>query len=357
VALALLPGDPIDDEILAQPVLGGEGLAIIAPPEAPALGPVRMGPPYFHAPNRVYGPRRDRVDDDVQRCEVGYSMEDEDQVRDLYQGIEFIGGPPAEIDDEGTAEDEAYARDLALRVVRTVRPLLYRGPYNNRVALPDDVRQRTEYPRFENLVVDETLAEALTGPPGNLYGEGMDNQPGEEIMSLAVYADAVRTSQGGVCAKIAALSLSVLSRDAEPGTVACKIFHNRDHEFVVVRYGNSRWYVVDPWVHYSFVLPWQRCYFEQAGTVNHVRLSVYSAVEVPFGVVLNQPVIQATTLRMRVAAGVPAPQDRSFPGGHAWGQRHNIHGVANAAPVDEIMAARSDEVVFAADNLTWGAGV
>jgi hypothetical protein len=60
---------------------------------------------------------------------------------------------------------------------------------------------------------------------------------------------------------------------------------------------------------------------------------------------------------MRGEAGLPTDEDRSFPGGHAWGQRHNIHGVANAAPVDQIMVAQSDEVVFAADNLTWGAGV
>ncbi|MEZ5584406.1 MAG: hypothetical protein R3F37_18070 [Candidatus Competibacteraceae bacterium] len=103
--------------------------------------------------------------------------------------------------------------------------------------------------------------------------------------------------------------------------MACKIQHDIDHHFVVVKVGSSQWWVIDPWVHTSFVLPWRYNYFQDDGAEAHIQMTVHTPVAEPFGLPFDQNKI-ATAHESAKNTVSPGQNDQKFQ--KNWSHPHNL---------------------------------
>lgn len=318
--------------------------------------PAQMSPPYYHetpsdTTGVVYGPLRNERDEDVEACAQDRARREDDQVRDVYLRFAFVQARP---DDRapGNAADEDAARDLAVAVVQHVRTLLPNGPFNNRIHLPEAIAQRRVHPRTEDARADFIYLDAVDaidpedraalGPPERLFDVdgAMENMPGGLVRGLASMAASTLYLGGGVCEKFSSVVMGVLSTCAPPGTVACKVAWSGDHHFVVLRIGTSQWWVVDPWPHNAYVLPWSECYFAQGDIVQHTAMTVVAPVADSYGVRFDDDAIAASHARS-VAIAPFTHNDGAFD--HNWGQRDNLGAGVVADGVGVVLAANEDD--------------
>jgi hypothetical protein len=186
---------------------------------------------------------------------------------------------------------------IAKQVLEDVREMLPRGPFNNFGGLSDTVREKqcvpisnpddpdgpgrmVHVPGWWNQVVD-----VVAGTAVEQLKETMPEVP-EFMLSAACLARATREVGGGVCSKMATLTAGILSTRLPPGSEIAQVFHKADHEFVVAKLPDSRWFVVDPWCHEPTVVPFVDCLFDPEGVTKFISMKVTKTAPEgePFGI-------------------------------------------------------------------------
>ena len=278
-------------------------------------------PPYFFQdvdPNtcQVLGPWLAVAPTPVQPCALLAAGPDgKHGVRNHYLTFtdDASGIPPAPYLQPGSPENELQAQHLAVMLVRKARQLCRKGPFNNREGLSQSILGRDLHPRTTDGRGDFIFYDALDeldpeqrlmngeplGDAGHFLDKAeMENLPCRTVGELASLSAATRKIEGGVCEKLSALVLGLFSRYAPPGSEACKIAwrsgapaehgHTSNHHYVVLRVGNSQWWVADPWPQRSVVLPWSANRFPHDETEHFTHLHVVYPVEHAFGVPLDE---------------------------------------------------------------------
>jgi hypothetical protein len=222
-------------------------------------------------------------------------------------------------DDSELTEDDIKAFNTAQAVVKEVRGLLPLGPFNNRGGLPQEVQERSEFPRWSNFLVD-VMTNLAVEQIARFYP---DFDPQSQI-AAACKAEAVKRVGGGVCSMIATLCSGLLTTTAPPGTEIRQVYHNFDHEFVIIKVGGSRWFVVDPWPMNAKTIPFVDCSFKPEGVTNYLSITVEEPApkDQPFGIdvsVLNWDRIEEQAKR---ELGKPSKNDTQMS--HTYTHTDNV---------------------------------
>jgi len=266
---------------------------------------------------------------------------------DKLECREWVVGAPPHRGGNPESDDADTAMDMAFRAVRSAREILNKGPFNNRGGLPADILGRERYPRWQDTLVEEQLGELMAN--ANNIVNGQRNIPPQEdfLLQQACLGHLTAHARGGVCSKIASLTLGILTLDADPGTRVAQVYHNLNHEFVMVAYGNSPWIVADPWVHNSYNVPMNRCNFgDEARIVRNMFMIVHRPCRYAFGVDINFQEFNRIREQVRRRLNREYPPDPSF---YQMGQDFQQD--------DNLRAARDSEYPLAADRTQWGPGV
>jgi hypothetical protein len=273
--------------------------------DEPSLRAAAAAAPLLLATLRdVYADDQASVDGDDEACGIERIDPGELQISANYQEGPIPPDPIGDREDRFN-DDDTYVCDLARWVVQRARELIPFGPVNNRGALPDEIRNLERNPWRQNAIIDATVGEAVE--------QGIERQfPGMQgfTVQLACLAWATRARGIGVCSKIATVCFGLVSMSAEPDTIACQVFVSADHEFVVVRRGNSRWWVIDPWVMNVCVIPFSWCYFRPATVTKHISMIVNRRATYPFGVALPDDFMAEMERQMEEAVGRDVDPDK-----------------------------------------------
>jgi hypothetical protein len=201
------------------------------------------------------------------------------------------------------SDDDKIVLKTGKAVVVAARKLLPSGPFNNRAALPEKIAKREPYPAYANALVDEITAIAVRRL------KRKNKEASEFTLTIACKAEAVKRVGGGVCSQIATLCTSLLSTLAPKGAEICQVFINKEtnHEFVIMKYGNSRWFVIDPWPLVSLVVPFADCAFTANTVATHFRMTVIEPApeDKPLGVDLSVLDWKSIELKARKILGPP----------------------------------------------------
>jgi hypothetical protein len=237
---------------------------------------------YFGDVIRDYDPR------DHHRNQIELVTVRNDFGVNLHTYREWVAGPPPQREGDLRSEGTQEALDMAYYAVRSAREMLPLGPLNNREDLHPDILRRERYPRWIDTLIDLQM-EAFVANGNDIVQHRRRIPPGEDfVLQQACLAHAVWRYGGGVCSKIAALTLGILTKEAEPGTRLAQVYHQLNHEFVLVAYGDSPWIVADPWTHNSYVIPLDYCSFgEEDEITRHMFVTVHRKSRHMFGVTLN----------------------------------------------------------------------
>lgn len=211
---------------------------------------------------------------------------------------------------------------MAWRAVRIARSLLPKGAFNNRAGLPPAILAREQYPRWQNLYIDAGVGNLIES--GQAIVEQQRGIPPSEdiVLQHAILAKVTQTVGGAVCSKIASLTLGILTTTAQPETRVAQVWHNSDHEFLLVGYGNSPWIVADPWPHRSYITPLAYNAFKADGIERHNRVTIHKKCREPFGVIFRDPAVQKVLFSTQSEMGRPSKADRETL--HSYGQPTNL---------------------------------
>jgi hypothetical protein len=242
--------------------------------------------------------------------------------QNLFECSEWLVGPPPQRKGKLNSEGTREAMEMAFDAVRLARMRLPKGAFNNRGGLPKKILKEEQYPKWQNLFIDMSV--------GNLIESGLNivaNQrgiPPEEdfVLQHAILAKVTAAVGGAVCSKIASLTLGLLTAIAEPGTRVAQVWHNSDHEFLLVGYKDSPWIVADPWPHNSYVTPLRYNQFRADNIERHNRVTIHQKCRVPFGVIFKNEVVEKVLDYTTRQVGKPAEGDKETL--HSYGQDTNL---------------------------------
>jgi hypothetical protein len=211
---------------------------------------------------------------------------------------------------------------MAWSAVRRARKLLPKGAFNNRAGLPKKILREEQYPKWQNLFIDMNVGE-LIGIGANIVANQRGIPPEEDfVLQHAILARVTAAVGGAVCSKIATLTLGILTATALPGTRVAQVWHNSDHEFLLVGYGNSPWIVADPWPHNSYITPLSHNLFRDDNIERHNRVTIHKKCREPFGVIFRDPVVEKALESTRRKMGAPSEKDKETL--HSYGQDTNL---------------------------------
>ena len=263
----------------------------------------------------------------------------------LQEYTEAIEGPPP-VRADGEDEDTNKAIEIGKQALTLARKLLPNGPLNNRLGgvLPSTVLNRLTYPRAEYWRAFH-IAGALSelDEITSLDFSGLDYASNDLLQSLTM-AYAVKQIGGGVCSQIASLTGGILSTIAPSGTQFCMLAHNADHQFCVVAYNTSTWFIVDPWTHYSSVIPWADGYFNQSGVVQHIHATISEPVADMYGFKFDSTMLQNIADDFDTVF-TPTNSDKEVAS--PWGHSSNV---AACYPDGDFVSSRTHDV----DQNAWG---
>lgn len=211
----------------------------------------------------------------------------------------------------------------AYHALRQARFILRQGPVNN--IMPAEIEAET--PRPDRRHRPSYICEPLS--PDFLFQTGEDLERGliydgsvhlgQFTALLARFYRGVRTG-AGVCSTISAVTTGLLTTNfpelrafeldrsgdssnieyvkqtlqhsgnsdsgRAPRLCILNVSHGGDHSFCLVSFGNSPWFVCDPWPAEPYIIPLERNYFHEKGIKSWQVIEVFGPCEDPFGLPL-----------------------------------------------------------------------
>lgn len=211
--------------------------------------------------------------------------------RELLKFHVAVETPPApRRSNNRDSNDAKQARALAESVVLDVRANMPHGALNNEMKDKGQTKYMCPHPKHLNNMVDTAYYE--------LGGFENDNPP-SFVYQMAALARCAREVGGGVCSMLAHVALGFITLRALPGLeVVLVVDKSFDHSYCALGYGDSTWFVCDPWPGNTYVIPWDDCYFPREDVAYHFRVECSDRVTVPYGVELAE---RDVTLAMAAA--------------------------------------------------------
>ncbi len=221
--------------------------------------------------------------------------------------------------DNTLSGDDVQCFQMSQAVVGQARQLLPHGPLNNRLGLPPNVRDSLVSPAYSN-ALNEGIAQLGFEQLKAAYPDEPDMK-----LALVARAEAVKRVGAGVCAMIASLCTTLLSSTALPGTEVCQVFQGppTNHEFVIIRYNGSRWFVVDPWPVNAYSVPFVDCYFGPQGVTNYLSVTVQQpSPDQPFGI--DPSVVDWATVEQQARDGLDPESPQFGQMEHNFNHQSNV---------------------------------
>ena len=207
-------------------------------------------------------------------------------------------------------EDELTTFVTAKNAIAAVRKMLPKGPFNNRGDLDENIKLREPYPDYSNALILAMSGEAFEQLQPLMEKELGHKLAPEELVKLSSVckSEATKRVGGGVCSMIATMTTCMLTSMAQPGTEICQVCSEfSDHEYVIIKYGTSRWMLVDPWTLTSHVVPFSDALFGPGGVSKYFKVTVDEQAEdgKPFGIDPSLVDWDAIEQKMRKEFGPP----------------------------------------------------
>ena len=234
---------------------------------------------------------------------------------------------------------------IASRALVAARKFLPLGAYNNR-----EVERRpigwALYPAWQN-ALNEVLASKIVLQTGR-------RDPENFVAWLSAFGHAARTTGGGVCTYISALTCGILTTIAPPETEILLVYSKADHQFCVISHQKSPWYTVDPWTLNCYVMKWKYSYFAPTdeaggGTVdNYFKVTINHPLKEPYGITYDDMMIKQLLAISKGELGVKSRGEMA----HQFGQCCNAVNPRGCCGGDGSQSIRGMPAVQT--HLDWG---
>ena len=152
--------------------------------------------------------------------------------------------------------DNAQAVLLGQKILSSVRKYLWRGPFNNIVS-PHHLINHVKRPHLLRSIHDSLhsyLYENIITDANGTMGKISENPSFNNLSLMASKAEITGQLGGGVCSDFAALTAALVTREGIEDTKIAIISSPYKHEFCLIKYKKSNWYVLDSWVGKSYVI-------------------------------------------------------------------------------------------------------
>ncbi len=211
--------------------------------------------------------------------------------------------------------DALRTMEIVAYGIKNTRRVLTGGPLNNSMPAYDDpsppgVAGSYTHPTIPPRYVCQPLSPNYLNSIGESFEYGLVWDPSDEdnwkhrgqfAHLLARFYRGV-FAQAGVCATIGSVSAGLMSMSAHvnagatmndiatpparPYLSIVNISHNENHNFNIVSYGRSPWFVCDPWVAEPYVVEFDKNWCDPSGVDVWSEIRIYADLEDPFGLPL-----------------------------------------------------------------------
>ncbi len=235
--------------------------------------------------------------------------------------LQFYGTTVRKIEERPKFSDIAKKKDwraigdaqvtatIVESAIRRTRFLMKRGTLNHLLPREDVLNPEHSPPIYDDPThrpgyLCEPLSPAYLDSIGNsIHAKFCNTWRGADLGQFASligrYYAGVRL-QAGVCSNMSAVAIAMLTMDApvegqfgkpkkpfvfnENETLSIiDLSHSGEHSFCLASYGQSPWFVCDPWVAEPYVIPLEENYFPEEGITSWSEIRVHRRLEHPFG--------------------------------------------------------------------------